>query len=218
MTHLYLSHLMLEPRSRQVQRETTDFYQLHRTIMNAFDDRREAAGVLYRINAQRGSNDLSLLVQSTTVPDWRWLAEGNYLLEADPFAGGQNPVVKEMNLNLPEGRLLRFRLRANPTIKKKRDGQLSNRVPLVRDEQQEKWLFRKADQHGFRLVRFDISGQKNRQGWKRTNEKRQKLTLYEVQYDGVLQVTDPISLQMAVAQGVGPAKAFGCGLLSLAPA
>ena len=34
---MYLSRLLLNPRSRQVQRETADPYNLHKTIMQAFD-------------------------------------------------------------------------------------------------------------------------------------------------------------------------------------
>ena len=35
---MYLSRLILNPRSRQVQKELADPYQLHRTIMAAFPD------------------------------------------------------------------------------------------------------------------------------------------------------------------------------------
>jgi CRISPR-associated protein Cas6/Cse3/CasE subtype I-E len=41
--------------------------------------------------------------------------------------------------------------------------------------------------------------------------------LSAVQFDGVLVVTDPDKLSVAVRNGIGPQKAFGFGLLSLAP-
>lgn len=44
------------------------------------------------------------------------------------------------------------------------------------------------------------------------------LTFRAVDFNGHLQVTDPAALLAAVAAGLGPAKAFGFGLLSLAPA
>ncbi|MEM0963873.1 MAG: type I-E CRISPR-associated protein Cas6/Cse3/CasE, partial [Bacteroidota bacterium] len=37
-----------------------------------------------------------------------------------------------------------------------------------------------------------------------------------VRFDGELRVIDPDRLAVAVASGIGPAKAFGFGLLSLA--
>ncbi len=36
------------------------------------------------------------------------------------------------------------------------------------------------------------------------------------QFDGYLTVTDPRLLQHALVTGVGPAKAYGCGLMTLA--
>jgi CRISPR system Cascade subunit CasE len=36
-------------------------------------------------------------------------------------------------------------------------------------------------------------------------------------YDGILTVTDPALLRRALCHGVGRAKAYGCGLLTLAP-
>ena len=41
---------------------------------------------------------------------------------------------------------------------------------------------------------------------------------FGVRFDGTLQVTDARALARAVRDGIGPAKAFGFGLLSLAPA
>lgn len=217
MTDLYLSRLILDPRSRQVQSEINNYYQMHRTIMKAFVEKREKAGVLFRLESQRRKNDLVLLVQSTAAPDWDKLKERSYLQAPDPFYWLPNPVVKELDLDLKENQILNFRLRANPTIKKKREGQASNRVPLVREENQGSWLQRKAQQSGFRIIRYNISEQSKRIGWKRNDHDSKKLTIYEVQFDGLLQVTDPPAFQLALRQGIGPAKAFGCGLLSLAP-
>ena len=39
-----------------------------------------------------------------------------------------------------------------------------------------------------------------------------------VSFQGILQVTKPTSLKKMIVNGIGPAKAFGCGLLSLARA
>lgn len=215
MTRLYLSRLLLNPRSRQVQRETADPYQLHRTIMKAFGPKRDQAGVLHRLDIQQRTQLLTLLVQSQDEPDWRWLYDRNYLLPIDPLTGLDNPAIKQVSLPLHAGQLLRFRLRANPTIKKKREGKHSNRVPLVREESQIAWLKRKADQNGFNLLDTSVSDQ-NRQT-SRKRDGRPPLTLFTVQFDGRLQIADEGKFQQAMRNGIGPAKAFGCGLLSIAP-
>ena len=48
--------------------------------------------------------------------------------------------------------------------------------------------------------------------------KKHETHFLAVQFDGVLQVTDPDKLVAAVETGIGSAKGFGFGLLSLAPA
>jgi len=53
-------------------------------------------------------------------------------------------------------------------------------------------------------------------GYIRRDEERHKLKLLAVQFDGLLQVTDPKRLSETVRQGVGSGKAMGFGLLSLA--
>ncbi len=46
---------------------------------------------------------------------------------------------------------------------------------------------------------------------------QQRVTLQQVTYDGHLVVEDPERLQQTLLSGVGKAKAYGCGLLTLAP-
>lgn len=38
-----------------------------------------------------------------------------------------------------------------------------------------------------------------------------------VTFDGRLEVTDPAALRRTLTQGIGKAKAYGCGLITLAP-
>lgn len=217
---MVLSRLLLNPRSRRVQRETADPYQLHRTIMSAFVDPRAASGVLHRLDIHSRTGQVTLLVQSQAAPDWAALAATDYLLPADPLSDLDNPAVKTVTLPLSAGQVLNFRLRANPTVKLVRrdeSGQRrnSNRVPLVHEDQQFAWLATKAGQSGFRVLQATITGQNRQQGSKRGAP---PLTLFTVQFDGRLQITDVAAFEEALARGIGPARAFGCGLLSLAPA
>lgn len=212
---MYLSKLTLNPYSRQVQRELGDPYQLHRTIMRGFpatlpEDER----VLYRLDAVPHSNELVLLVQSSHQPDWASLRDadrGQYLLEPPQPS-------KTFKLNLEISSILRFRLRANPTVKKQReDHKNGNRVPLVHEEAQIEWLKRKGEQHGFQVLQVQVSGKDEVSGWKKHDGQTHKLQFYAVQFDGTLQVTDPDKLIAAVQTGIGSGKGFGFGLLSLAP-
>ncbi len=218
---MYLSRLLLNPRSRQVQRETADPYNLHRTLMQAFGPQRHQAGVLHRIEVDGRTGAIMLLVQSQDQPDWSVLAEKEYLLPPDPFSGLENPAVKPVDLTLHPGQILRFRLVANPTIK--RDGK---RHPLYKEEDQCRWLetkgtgseAKKRPGSGFRILEVQVQKLGDQHGYTRSNEEmRHKLTLHTVQFNGRLQITDVVKFTTAVETGIGPAKAFGCGLLSLAP-
>ncbi|MDD9380367.1 type I-E CRISPR-associated protein Cas6/Cse3/CasE [Streptomyces sp. ZAF1911] len=43
------------------------------------------------------------------------------------------------------------------------------------------------------------------------------VTITTATYEGTLTVTDPVALARTLLTGIGPAKAYGCGLLTLAP-
>ena len=215
----YLSRLVLNPQSRQVQSEIASPYERHRTIMRAFPATLpDGERVLHRLE-QSGREEPVLLVQSVTLPNWGWLSGGDYLLPSLPGDLLPNPAVKEFELSLHSGQRLYFRLCANPTVKKKRPDQCQgNRVPLKHEDAQRDWLTRQGQQHGFSLLQLTVTAGGNHYGWAGGNEKqRQRLTLYIVQFDGLLQLTESARQQQEERQGIGPAKAFGCGLLSLAP-
>lgn len=214
---MYLSKLILNPHNRQVQRELGNPYQLHRTIMRGFPQTLpEDERVLHRLEIDPRSGELALLVQSIHQPDWLPLLEvgqGRYLLQPP-----QGP--KSFDPTPPLGSTLRFRLTANPTVKSQSKREFANktRIPIKREEEQLNWLLRKAEQHGFMVLRAQISGKDEITDWIKRSDNTHKLSLFTVQFDGILQVTDPIRFAAALAAGIGPAKAFGCGLLSIAPA
>jgi CRISPR system Cascade subunit CasE len=215
---MYLSRLILNPRNRRVQKEVADPYQMHRSLMSAFpDDLAEGdERVLFRLETHSRTSALTLLVQSWTLPDWSWLAEPGargYLLPV----GEPNPAVKSFDLDLAPGQVLAFRLRANPTVKRKFESGDHKRVGLYGEEEQIEWLKRKGEQGGFRLLSARTSYQDVIRGRIRRNGRTHKLQMLSVQFDGLLQVTDPDRLRESVQQGIGSGKALGFGLLSLAP-
>ena len=215
---MYLSRLILNPRSRRVQSEIADRYQLHRSIMGAFPDDLDAdeERVLFRLDQDARSGDLTLLVQSWTLPDWSWLAEPNardYLRSVSV----PNPALKEFQLDLASGQTLAFRLRANPTARRRLPDGSKKRVGLQREEEQIEWLERKAERNGFRILSVRTSHQSKAYGWVYQNGDKHRLTFLAVQFDGLLQVEDAEQLEEAVRSGIGSGKAFGFGLLSLAP-
>jgi CRISPR system Cascade subunit CasE len=234
---LWLSRLALDLRNRAVHRDVGDSQAMHRRLLDAFPpgSARAEHGLLYRLepdpHGDRGQ--IIALVQSTVAPDWSALPAG--YLQGDEWLGTppEPKPIGERYRALQAGAVLRFRLRANPTRKihttaethtpgKRPTGPNGTRKPLTREELPA-WLERKAQRHGFRLLDArnqpdPISGkeQVGRKADPRDGEKRMRMTHAAVLFDGELEVTDADLFRDALWGGIGPAKAYGFGLLSIA--
>lgn len=221
---MFLSRLRLNPADPRTRRDLADCQHLHRTVMSAFSQvsgpARSALGVLFRLEATE--QGVVLLVQSHSQPDWSCLPQG-YCVPA----GVVSKPVGDKYAEITNGTTLRFRLRANPTKRlptrapgEKRDGP---RVDIRPEKQQMAWLERKAEAAGFHLmeVRFvpevaDVSAEAELIRV-RGRHHAGKLTFASVLFEGRLRVEDAGLFRRALEHGVGTAKAYGFGLLSVAP-
>jgi CRISPR system Cascade subunit CasE len=235
---MYLSRLVLNPRSRAVRNDLSDCRNLHRTILSAFPQAnkdqggaRAEFGVLFRADADPRSGRITLLVQSLTEPDWSRLNAKDYLL--DDFDELENPAVKQVDEKydaLGEGARLRFRLRANPTkrlpllIENRVGKERGKRVEIFREEEQLDWLRRKGEQHGFRLLAARVNpnvvnARANPEGkvigWRERSQPPMKFG--SALFEGELEITDAEKFRQTLADGIGSGKAYGFGLLSIAP-
>lgn len=235
---MYLSRLWLNARSREVRRDLGNTHEMHRTVMRAFpeldppgDAARARHGVLYRVDDDPRSGRLALYVQARTTPDWSPLPAG-YLV--DTMGEIDNPSTTEVLsawATLAPGWELAFRLRANPTRKidtksgpdgKRRNGK---RVELRDDEARLAWLQRKAKDAGFELCKAradaavpEVSVVEERKLIGRrpqVESEKSRLTFAPVLYEGLLRVTNADTFRNTLANGIGPGKAFGFGLLSI---
>jgi len=200
---IYLSRLLLNPRASQVQAELRAPYEMHRTLAKAFGDGMgefDAARCLFRVEPAQAQG-IMVLVQSLAAPQWDHLTvSARYLLEA--------PVVKPFTPALLAGERLRFRLRANPTVKR-----AGKRLPLRDETEQIAWLRRKGEQHGFTLVAVRLHAADTT--CSRTTGGHQA-TLEGITFDGVLRINDTTAFTAALQHGIGSGKGFGFGLLSVA--
>lgn len=219
---MYLSLLRLNPASRRAMCDVMDVHALHVRLMSAFPTTagsRAEVGLLHRVERD-GAGRPQVLVQSRLRPDWSRLPE-RYL--AAPAAlktiGGVLTVLKP-------GVRLRFRLRANPTKRLlrperrvglppriDRGGLEGKRVALLREEEQLAWLARRAQAAGFRIVSLLVRPEMDAGGRKTDGT---NLAFGAVTFDGVLVVEDVARFREALEHGIGPGKAYGFGLLSVA--
>jgi CRISPR system Cascade subunit CasE len=206
---------------------------MHRTVMKVFPDHlgsdpRKRVGVLHRIDEDRRRGEIVLFLQSTEKPDFSRLPSGYFASIADDLdralaSESDNPQVRSVARER-EGIAVKdrfvFRLQANTTkkilTKSLADGTKQNgkRVPVRGDEERLRWLSRRAAQGGFRVEAVRIS-EVHLVG---DRAKEDHLSFAGVVFDGALSVTDVVAFRQALETGIGPAKAFGFGLLSLSRA
>ena len=218
---LYLSQLSLNLRNRNARTALGDLYETHRLVCSAFGDLGPdpAGRLLWRWEPSPDSEP-RLLVQSAQAPRWNEL--GDELLSREPVTKD----ISALRSTLRAGSQYRFALVANPTRKidtksgpdgKRRHGR---RVPLQRPDDQIAWITRKAIDSGFAVPDNQLGAPTvtpHASALHTGQRKGRTITVEHVRFEGVLSVTDPERLFTALSQGIGPARSFGCGLLTLAP-
>ncbi|GEA81733.1 type I-E CRISPR-associated protein Cas6/Cse3/CasE [Cellulomonas uda] len=222
---MYLSRIQLNRHRRDAWRLLSSPQRMHAAVLSSFLDpptgaRSGASRVLWRLDAENAGRTF-LYVVSPDRPDFAHLAEQAGWPSLDR---GASKDYQAFLSAVTTGQRWAFRLTANPTrYHRSGEGQRARRVAHVTAEYQEAWLLERAEACGFRLVGADTAGSRAlavtrrdvRQFERRGSAK--PVTIAVAQFDGVLDVIDADALRSALTTGVGPAKAYGCGLLTLAP-
>lgn len=186
-------------------------YDLHRQLWHLFpgeeretraSSEQDRQGFLFRVEDWGTGRPARLLVQSRRAPV---RADGLLLLGS-----------REIQPTPSAGQRLAFLLTANPvkTItdaeRDAKPGKHSEkcRVPLIKEDEQRDWLARKlataATLEGADILpHAPLYFRKGKRAGK----------LVTCTFEGMLRVDEPERLAHLLENGVGPAKAFGCGLL-----
>ncbi|MDA2805534.1 type I-E CRISPR-associated protein Cas6/Cse3/CasE [Nocardiopsis suaedae] len=239
---MFLSRVPVNEMSRAFRRDYADVHDMHRTLMSVFGEAgvdaaaRRHHGLLWRMDevgvarVGEGTAARSLLVQSRVRPDWTRLPHG--------YASGRIKVTclqPVLAAAVPGGRFA-FRLVANPTRSTPPVGGApggrarGKRRPIHDPEEQVAWLIRQGERHGFVIPtasdgapdaaaepRPALVGRKVDQRSKARGDSRLKISILPAAFAGRLIVTDPGAFSEAVKEGIGRAKAYGCGLMGLEP-
>lgn len=226
---MYLSHMPLNPQRRSTRELIASPQRLHAAVLSGFlPGASERGRVLWRLDSD-GAHELNLMVVSAEVPSFDALVE-----QAGWTA---NPVWRTADYEpflarVTEGQRWVFRLVANPVksvrsvdeLQAERPLPRGSRVPLIKRDDQEAWLLARSELAGFAIspgasggLNLRIMQSSRRSFERRSDGQRRTVTLQTVQYDGVLQVSDARRLRRTLVEGLGSAKGYGCGLLTLAP-
>lgn len=201
----------------------------------------------YPVDYKRGGRRPVIIVQSAgdRAPDWDYafglslgaandrgqpIGNAGFLLSARPAPPKQVSIEVDnvlLKLTAPNegysftpGDEVRFRLRANPT-RKVQDGSQNGKRKRIEPtiEAHQEWLVRKlgAAADGPVCIQNFVPGWAY--GWRSKYEPQpsQRMQWWSVLLEGTFRLGDSMMLKKLLESGIGPAKAFGFGLLSVAP-
>jgi CRISPR system Cascade subunit CasE len=222
---MYLTRFQVNPARRGARKLLSSPQALHAAVLAGFarpeDHTRDDARTLWRLDHNRDHQTV-LFIVSPAGPDLTHLVEQAGWPTTDtwqtrPYSGFLN--------TLEKGQRWAFRLTANPTRNGKIKDQQADtkRYGAVTVAYQSKWLTDRVEKHGFHIVE-QADGQLNLTVHQRRtltftrNRGERPVTLVTATYDGVLVIDDPTPLRAMLTRGIGHARAYGCGLLTLASA
>ncbi|GAA6733699.1 type I-E CRISPR-associated protein Cas6/Cse3/CasE [Thermus oshimai] len=204
---MWISKLVLNPRSRAARRDLANPYEMHRTLSRAVSEalKEGRERLLWRQEPSRTTELPVVLVQTLTEPDWSVLEE-DYAEIFPP---------KAFEPTFQPGQVFRFRLKANPS---KRLAATGKRIALKTWLEKVGWLERRLQEGGFRLLEGEEGPAVRilQDTFWEVRRKEGQVQVQVVLFEGRLEVQDPEKAKATLARGIGPGKALGLGLLSLA--
>lgn len=229
---MYLTRMHLNPARRGTRHLLASRQRLHAAVMASVPASESPEGrMLWRLDEK--SPALTLFIASPAHPDLTHLVEQAGwpttqawdTREYAPFLG-----------RLALGQQWHFRLTANPVRQVSRDGKRSQFQAARTPQHAQEWLEKRQETFGFRLlpngvpgpsdgermgVDLVVSGLKMARFDKRDEDgggrgRTHQISVAMVTYEGTLEVSDAPALRSALRGGMGRARGYGCGLMTLA--
>lgn len=221
---MYLTRMHLNPTRRGARALVGSPQKMHAAVLSAFPPgtptETERGRVLWRLDVGQ-RHELSLLISSPAQPDLAHVVEqAGWPTGKDHW---QSAPLSRVTDRLETGQSWAFRLTANPVRSVAQGSGRGKRVAHVTVQHQLNWLIERSAEWGFALngphetVTADVVSRRILSFERRSDGGCRQITLTTVTYEGALTVQDPGVLRRAMGHGVGGAKGYGCGLLTLAP-
>lgn len=218
---MYLTRFPINPARRGSRALLASPQAMHAAVLAGFPPDAAAGDgqgrVLWRVD--RGEHRRTdLFVASPAEPDLTHLVEqAGWPTTSAWQTRDYRPLLQRLALS----QRWAFRLTANPVRSvRSKEGEDTKPVAHVTAEQQRTWLLDRTPRLGF-AVATSASGEpdvivRDRRVL-RFDRRGSRVTVAQATFDGVLEVTDADVLRHTLVHGVGRAKGYGCGLLTLAP-
>jgi CRISPR system Cascade subunit CasE len=211
---MFLTKLTLDPTAYRPQRLLRDTQQLHAAISASFPGG-EGGRVLWRFEPSRGG-DIVILVASPRGPNDAELWERI----TTPDRAATRPYRKLLD-RIEKGNHYKFRATLNPI--RTHNG---HHTPILDRQAQTSWAAQKLASNGATVLAHSADLDSDEPDLQITSIVHDRFTrrgstapieLLKVTFDGSLQVSDPDALRHILCNGVGRAKGYGCGLITVAP-
>ncbi|MFA1551775.1 type I-E CRISPR-associated protein Cas6/Cse3/CasE [Actinomadura chokoriensis] len=204
---------------------------LHASVMSSFaelPDWTDGPRVLWRLDRDSKSRT-HLCIVSPYKPDLTHLVEqAGWPTTARWETYDYGPFLDRLGT----GDQWAFRLTANPVHSvRNKDGVPTKATAHIGPRNQARWLLQRQESTGFKIARrptatdledgsdeHQLIVHSRRELAFKKKGMQKPVTLVTVTYDGLLEVTDPEVFRRALTHGIGKAKAYGCGLMTLAKA
>lgn len=212
---MYLSRIALDAKRRETMRILACPHLLHGAVEKSFKGNRQRN--LWRIDWVR--EICYLLVLSSEIPDFTHISEQLGFVGTDQK--WETKDYDKLLARLEAGQAWRFRLCANPIRSSIKDkDEVKNRGKVfahVTHDQQRQWLLKRAEDRGFILDEnsFDVVHTQWRK-FSKGKEGENPISIRTATYEGVLTISDLECFKNTLQCGIGRAKAYGCGLLTIA--
>jgi CRISPR system Cascade subunit CasE len=210
---VFLTRIEINPNRRASQRALGSPHRMHGAVNACFPPSGQPSRPMWRVDRTRAGTFLYLL--SDVKPDPTGFVESHgWPVAAGWTTRSYTPVFDA----IAQGRVFQFRVRVNP-VRSVRDPDdrtaRGRRVGHVTVDQQLSWFVGRSSSWGF-SVGADVPTAElvDRKVWS-FDRSGQKVTVSTATFEGLLTVTDPDLLRSSLVGGLGPAKAYGCGLLTL---
>ncbi len=220
----YLTRMEINPRRRAARRYLGSPQVMHAAVEAAFPATTAGERRLWRVD--RAGEAVWLYIVSAGRPDLTHIVED---VGRPTTTGWETKNYQSFLDRLDNGQVWGFRLTANPTHSGRRssDAADTQRFGHLTVSQQEQWLAKRLDHWGLAgidsepgdsevPVSFSAVGREVVQFMRGSGPARSRVTLTRTSYEGLLQITDVEKVRAVLVDGIGHAKAYGCGLMTLA--
>lgn len=231
---MFLTRFQINPRRRDSGKLFSSPQVMHAAVLSSFPDAEASPGsagrVLWRLD--NSGDKLLLIIASPRKPDLTHLVEQVGWPSLEPAWETRNytPLLDR----LTAGQRWAFRLTANPIyslppVEGKRGRVVGHRTV----EHQLGWLESRAERHGFSVVAHEAeqlnaateqpvpvtvsTARVTSSQVLRFARGSNTVTLRTATFDGLLDVVNVEMFRDALSNGIGSGKAYGCGLLTIAP-